>query len=131
DQLAREVVAPGTSGAEAIRDRFGDAVFVGAELDRAALGRIVFGDPAARADLNAIVHPRVRARAAQQEAVAHRADPEGVVVHDIPLLVEAGLHTGFDVVLVVHAPPEVRLARLVEGRLLTEADARARMSAQA
>ena len=127
DVLAREVVAPGTPGLAAVVEEFGPGVLDGAELDRAALAAIVFGDDEARARLNAIVHPLVGAAAAERYAAA----PEGaVVVHDVPLLVEAGMVPLFDVVVVVDADEETRVRRLVE-RGLPEEDARARIAAQA
>ena len=87
DVLAREVVEPGTPALAAIRDRFGESVIVDGRLDRAQLGKIIFADPEARRDLEQIIHPAVRARAAQLEQAA----PGGaVVVHVIPLLVETG-----------------------------------------
>lgn len=128
DAIAREVVRAGTSGFDAVVSRFGPAV-VGAdgELDRAAVAGIVFADPAARADLNAIVHPLVRQRSAELMAAVSAAD---VVVYDVPLLVEGDLAGGFDVVVVVEADVDTRLRRLAR-RGLTDADARARMAAQA
>jgi len=127
DVLAREVVAPGTPGLAAVVAEFGPGILDGAELDRAALAEIVFRDAGARERLNAIVHPLVAAAAAEAYARA----PEGaVIVHDVPLLVEAGMVPLFDVVVVVDAPEDVRLERLVR-RGLPEADARARMAAQA
>ena len=128
DRLAREVVAPGTEGLAAVVDAFGRGVLQpDGSLDRAAMAGLVFNDQAARARLNAIVHPLVGARAA--ELVAEAA-PEAVVVQDIPLLVENGLAPGFHLVIVVDAPVEVRVERLV-GRGMTAADARARIAAQA
>ncbi|HEX8004047.1 MAG TPA: dephospho-CoA kinase [Mycobacteriales bacterium] len=128
DVLAREVVAPGTPGLAAVVEEFGEGVLApDGTLDRAALAAVVFGDPDARARLNAIVHPLVGAAAAERYAAA---PPDAVVVHDVPLLVEAGMVPLFDVVVVVDAPEDVRLARLAR-RGLTEADARARIAAQA
>ena len=99
------------------------------ELDRAAMGARVFGDDEARGRLEQIIHPRVRARAAEIEAAA---GADAIVVHDIPLLVETGQAGRFDVVLVVDAPPEVQVQRLVEQRGMSEdADAGARIAAQA
>lgn len=132
DQLAREVVARGTPGLEAIRQRFGDDVLTpSGELDRPALGALVFSEPAARRDLEAITHPAVRelSRRRMQEAVAD--DPARVVVYDVPLLVETRGAAEFDVVVVVHAPREVRLARLVELRGMTPEEAVRRVDAQA
>jgi dephospho-CoA kinase len=128
DRIAREVVEPGTPGLAAVVAEFGDGVLTpeGA-LDRPALAGLVFGDPAARARLDAVVHPLVRARAA--ELVAGVPD-DAVVVQDVPLLVETGQAASFDLVLVVEADVDTRVARLVE-RGLTAADARARIASQA
>jgi dephospho-CoA kinase len=129
DTLSREVVAAGTPGLAAVVDAFGPRVLrEDGTLDRPALGRIVFGDDGARARLNGIVHPLVRQRAAELVA----AVPEGtVVVQDVPLLVESGLGGSFDLVVVVEAPEDVRVARLARDRGMGEAEARSRMAAQA
>lgn len=128
DAIAREVVEPGTPGYDAVVRRFGSGVVASdGSLDRAALAAIVFADAAARADLNAIVHPLVGQRTEQLMAAA---PPDAVVVYDVPLLVESGLAAGFDVVVVVLAADETRVSRLA-GRGMPEADARARMAAQA
>jgi dephospho-CoA kinase len=97
-------------------------------LDRELLGEMVFSDPALRGQLNAIVHPRVGERMQEIEETATAAD---VVVHEIPLLAEGGLASAFDVVVVVDAPPEVQVERLVSLRGMTRQHALARMSAQA
>ena len=132
DVLAREVVAPGTVGLDAVVAEFGDQVLrPDGELDRPALGRIVFADDDARARLNAIVHPEVRRLAAEREAQAAAAAADVVVVHDIPLLVEVGQAESFHVLVVVDAPASLRLRRLVEGRGMTKGEARARIAAQA
>lgn len=128
DLLAREVVEPGTPGLAAVVDRFGPEVFDGDRLDRAALGRIVFADPAARRDLERIIHPAVRRRAAELEAAA---DPDAIVVHVIPLLVETGQQADFDVVVVVDAEPERQIERLGTRNGLSRAEAEARIAAQA
>src|SRR6476661_2860509 len=128
DQIAREVVEPGTPGLAAVVDAFGqDVLAADGSLNRPALAAIVFSDPEARGRLDGIVHPRVRARAGEVEA---QAAPDAVVVHDIPLLVETGQAGSYDLVLVVEAEPEIRVRRLV-GRGLSEDDARARIAAQA
>lgn len=128
DVLAREVVAAGSPGLAAIVDAFGGGVLSpDGSLDRPALAGVVFGDPAARATLDGIVHPLVRARAV--ELITAMPD-DAVVVQDIPLLVETGQGAAFDLVLVVEADPETRVARLVQ-RGSAEADARARIAAQA
>jgi dephospho-CoA kinase len=128
DAIAREVVEPGTTGLAAVVERFGAEV-LGADgrLDRPAVAAIVFKDDAARADLNAIVHPLVGARTTELMAAAA---PDAVVVYDVPLLVESNIAAGFEVVVVVEADPELRIARL-EKRGMSEADARARMAIQA
>lgn len=128
DALAREVVAPGTPGLAAVVAAFGDGVLTAeGALDRPALAAVVFGDPGARATLDGIVHPRVRARAVE---LIGAMPPDAVVVQDIPLLVETGQAGSFDLVVVVEADPGTRVARLVQ-RGLSEDDARARIAAQA
>lgn len=129
DVLAREVVAPGTKGLAAIRKRFGEVVLApDGSLDRAKLGDLVFDDDQARADLNAIVHPAVRARAAQLRL---SAPPDAVVVQVIPLLVETGQAGDFDTVVVVDAEEQVQIRRLLQRNALTRTQARARLRAQA
>ena len=131
DLLAREVVSPGTPGLAAIVEGFGAGVLLpGGGLDRPALGAIVFGDPAQLARLNAIVHPLIAARTADLRRAAESAGAP-VVVHDIALLIENGLAGQYDEVVVVLAGPEVQLDRLVRLRGMADADARARMAAQA
>jgi dephospho-CoA kinase len=129
DALAREVVEPGTPGLDAVVDEFGSDVLTDdGRLDRSKVGALVFADPSRRAALEAIVHPLVRARATEIEEAA----PAGVlVVHDIPLLVETGQATSFDAVVVVDVPEEVQVERAVRERGWTEAEARARVEAQA
>lgn len=135
DVLAREVVEPGTPGLAAIAREFGPGVIApDGTLDRPALGAIIFGDEDARAKLNAITHPAVgeRSRRLFDEALA--ADPDAVVVYDVPLLVnERGESRAdeFDHVIAVSADEETRVRRLVELRGLDEAEARRRVGAQA
>jgi dephospho-CoA kinase len=129
DALAREVVAAGSTGLAAVVDAFGPEVLTATgELDRAAMGRRVFADPAARARLEAVIHPLVRRRAAEIEATA---PTDAVVVHDIPLLVETGQAGDFDVVVVVDAPIETQTDRLTRERGMTAEEARSRIEAQA
>ena len=129
DRLAREVVAPGTDGFDEVVEVFGPGVVaVDGSLDRAALGRMVFGDGAKRRRLEGIIHPRVRARAAEMAASA----PEGVlVVNDVPLLVEAGLADSYEAVIVVFADERTRVERIVRARGMNEQEAKARIAAQA
>lgn len=132
DALAHEAVAPGTSGLAEVVEAFGPEVLApDGNLQRARLGSIVFADPEALARLEAIVHPRVAVRRAELAATALRDDPAAVVVHDVPLLVEKGLTAGLDLVVVVDAPDDLRVRRIVADRGHTEQDARARVAAQA
>jgi len=122
------VVEPGTPGLAAVVARFGDRVLgPDGRLDRAALAAIVFHDAGELADLNAIVHPLIGARTAELMAAA---PADGIVVHDIPLLVEGRMTDGFDTVVVVEADLQTRLDRLAERGLAAD-DARARMASQA
>jgi dephospho-CoA kinase len=133
DRLAREVVEPGTPALAAIAERFGASVVrEDGSLDRAALGAIVFADEQSRLDLNAITHPAVWHLALQLFAAAEQRDPNAVVVYDVPLLVEAAgdRPMQFELVVVVHAPKDVRVRRLVELRGLAQPDAVARVNAQ-
>jgi dephospho-CoA kinase len=129
DVLARRAVEPGTRALHLIRQEFGDAVIAGGELDRAALGRVVFHDERKRRLLESIVHPEVEMLRSEAEA---RAEAQGaaIVVHVIPLLFEAGLEGQFEAVVIVDAPETLRLERLMTTRSLTESDARAMISAQ-
>ncbi|MFI7582495.1 dephospho-CoA kinase [Kocuria sp. M1N1S27] len=129
DAIARALQEPGRPGLERIVEEFGPSVLTpDGRLDRAALGSRVFADPEARSRLNAIIHPLVRAEA---ERLAAAAGEDAVLVEDIPLLVETDQHGRFDLVLTVQAPVEERVRRMVEDRGMTEADARARIGAQA
>ncbi|WP_431709534.1 dephospho-CoA kinase [Glutamicibacter uratoxydans] len=131
DVIARQVVEPGTEGLEKIRETFGASVFTAeGALDRAALGARVFADQAERQKLNAIVHPLVRAEANRQREQAVASGVE-VVVEDIPLLVESDQIERFDTVIVVQAPHDERIRRMIEDRGWDRADAVARMAAQA
>ena len=129
DTLAREVVAPGTAGLADVLIAFGPGVVeADGALDRAALAQRVFDDPAARQQLEAIIHPRVRARAAEIES---RADDDAIVIHDIPLLVETGQADRFDIIVVVDCPADVQLNRLISQRGMTRSEAQSRIAAQA
>lgn len=129
DLLAREVVAPRSPGLERIVQRFGAGMLnEDGTLDRARLGDLVFVDDDARADLNAIVHPLVRERS---EELFAAAPPGSVVIEVIPLLVETGLHQAFDHVIVVDAPTEVQVRRLMQRSGLTADQARTRVRIQA
>ena len=132
DALAREAVAPGSAGLEAIVERFGAEVLdEHGALDRRALGRRVFADEAERSALNAIVHPEVRRLYREAVARARDANPESLIVYDVPLLEEARESDEFGAVVVVDAPAQTRARRLVEHRGMTDQEARERVAAQA
>jgi dephospho-CoA kinase len=129
DQLAREVVAVDSAALASIHRRFGDVVMApDGSLDRGALGAIVFADPQARQDLEAITHPLIGARA---RSLMDGAPPEKIVVHEVPLLAELGLGAAYHLTVVVGADDDIRVSRLIAGRRLSAADARARIAAQA
>lgn len=132
DAIAREVVAPGTPGLAQVVAEFGDEVLAAdGSLDRDRVAAIVFADPEARGRLNALVHPLIGAAMIERTAAAGEADPDAVVVNDVPLLVEGGMSDRYDAVVVVDTDPDTQLRRLVGQRGMTEADARARMAVQA
>lgn len=132
DQVARDVVEPGTDTLAKVLERFGPGVtHPDGSLNREALGRIVFSDPQARQALNDIVHPAVRRRSAELFEQANRDHPDTVVVYAVPLVAEARGRDEFDMIVVVHAPREQRISRLVEFRGMSEAEATARVDAQA
>jgi dephospho-CoA kinase len=130
DRFARDAIDPGTPGYLQVVEAFGPGILTEeGDVDRQALGAMVFDDPEARRRLEAIVHPEVARRLA--EALDPYRQTDRIVVYSVPLLVEAGLATAFDVVVVVEAAEDVRVARLVSDRAMTEAAARARIRAQA
>jgi dephospho-CoA kinase len=133
DVAAREVVEPGTPGLGQIVAVFGpDVLLPDGRLDRPTLGQLVFADDDLLAKLNAIVHPLVAERTQQlEQQAATTLGPAGIVVHDVPLLTENQLQRNYDTVIVVDAPDEIRLQRLVEDRGMTPEHARERMAAQA
>lgn len=129
DQLAREVVAPGTPGLDEVVEAFGREVLRDdGSLDREKLGETVFADAGERERLNAIVHPKVGERVAELQAAAGEG---AIVVYDVPLLVENDLAGSYDLVVVVDAPVETQVQRLLRQRGVSESQARARVEAQA
>lgn len=129
DVIAREVVEPGTDGLARLVDAFGDGILrPDGALNRPALAAVAFSDEEKRRTLNGIVHPLVAHR--RSELIAAAAE-DAVIVEDIPLLVESQMAPMFPLVIVVNADPELRIQRLIEYRGFTEADARARIAAQA
>ncbi|MDQ3211907.1 MAG: dephospho-CoA kinase [Acidobacteriota bacterium] len=129
DVLSREIVAPGSPALAGVRARFGAAVLAAdGSLDRAALGRIVFSDRAARVDLEAIVHPAVYRRIGEWFFTLPRGTP--VAIADIPLLFETGHTPDFHRIIVCACAPAEQLRRLMARDRLSEAEARARLNAQ-
>lgn len=130
DQIAREVVLPGNPAFDKIVEHFGPDVLDGdGFIDRPKLGAIVFADERKRVLLNEITHPAVFDRIANRLELLQAFD--GLVVLDVPLLVESGAERGYDAVVVVAAHPETQMARLVGQRDMAPADAEARIAAQA
>lgn len=130
DLLARRAVEPGSPGLERVAEAFGPAVLdQNGALNRAALRSMIFRDPEARAELEAIVHPEVARLRAEEEASAEAAGVE-IIVSDIPLLFEVGMEDDFDLVVLVDSPEEIRADRLVQGRGLDEAEARRMIETQ-
>ena len=131
DALVREVQAPGSPVSDAIAAEFGAEILrADGSLDRAALGAVVFADDAARTRLNRIVHPAVRAASAERFADAFDADADAIVVYDVPLLVEARVDDPWGLIVVAHAPADVRADRLVTLRGMTRTEATSRIAAQ-
>ncbi|HET9724464.1 MAG TPA: dephospho-CoA kinase [Actinomycetota bacterium] len=129
DLLARDAVEPGTPGYRQVVERFGPNVLApGGGIDREALAALVFADPAARRDLEAILHPEIR-RLFAESTEAYR-ETDAVVVFSAPLLVETGMHTAFEVLVVVSAPVEMQVRRLMRDRGMSESAVRDRIAAQ-
>ncbi|MDE0546794.1 dephospho-CoA kinase [Microbacterium sp. C7(2022)] len=132
DQIVRDVQSPGSAVLARIVDEFGERMLrPDGSLDRAQLGARVFGDDAAIARLNGIVHPAVREESARRFADAFAANPDAVVVYDVPLLVEARVDDPWDLVVVAHAPAALRRERLITLRGMAAGEADARIAAQA
>jgi dephospho-CoA kinase len=127
DQVARDVVIPGSSGLVQVVAEFGYEILLpSGELDRAKLGNIVFSDSAKRLELESILHPLIKARTTQliSEQVSD------LVVYAVPLLVEANVDYPFDAIITVEAGVENQVSRLIQSRAMPEAEARARILAQ-
>ena len=131
DDIARQVVTPGSPGLKSVREVFGDGVLnVDGSLDRAKLGAIVFADEARRKELNAILHPLIIAAQDQQIRQIEQEDPHGIVVIDAALMIESGGYRRLDSLIVVHCRPEIQLQRLMARNGLTRADAEQRIRSQ-
>ncbi len=132
DELVRFVQSKGSPVLDAIRTRFGIGVIDGdGELDRAALGRLIFEDADARRDLEAIVHPAIGVELQKRIAAAYAEDPHAIIVYDIPLLVETNRMDEFDSIIVLACDPDIRRQRLIDLRGMTADEADARIAAQA
>ena len=127
DQLARSAIERGSEGFDEVLLRFGDTVLKNGDIDRVALGQIVFENPQAKKDLEEIIHPRIRAEF--EEAVAS-LNPGQIMVYEIPLLVETKAADRFDFVITVESDPEVRRQRL-RARGMFHSDIEKRMASQA
>jgi dephospho-CoA kinase len=127
DQVAREVVVPGSTGLVQVVGAFGFEILLpSGELDRAKLGEIVFTDPEKRIELENILHPLIKARTTQLIS----EQPSEIVVYAVPLLVEANVDYPFDTIITVEAGVENQVSRLMTSRQMSESDARARIEAQ-
>ena len=131
DQIAHEVVAPGRPALQEIIRLFGDGILSpDGTLDREKLGRLVFENPDARRELEAIVHPRVGAEIDRQMAHIAKNQPDAVVIMDIPLLFETGRTGGLAEIIVVYTPETIQLERLIRRNALSTDEAKARMASQ-
>jgi dephospho-CoA kinase len=131
DRIAREVVEPGSPTLAKVAERFGQAVLEeDGSLHRKKLGEIVFADPAARKDLEALLHPSIRALMRERMETSEKLYPDKLVVVDVPLLYESGLQAMFEEVMVVYVPREIQLDRLMKRDQLTLEQAETRLQAQ-
>ena len=126
DQLARDVVEPGTEGAARIQELFGKDLYASGSLDRPKLAKIVFSDPEKRKHLEEILHPLIRS---QSKALFEQIS--GIVIYQIPLLVESAAEYVFDAVVTVEADEETRVDRLQDHRSMSREEAKNRISSQA
>jgi len=129
DDLAREVVEPGSTGLQQVTEAFGASVLAeSGELDRKALAKIIFEDPAKRELLNSILHPLIRQRTRE---LLEQLRNEEIVVYSVPLLVETSVDHDFNLVVTVEAPEDEQIRRLVSSRGLSEVEAKSRIVSQA
>ena len=131
DRIARAVVKKGLPAYREIVEYFGtDILLPDGEINRNALGDIIFNDPAEKKRLNSIVHPRVAAEVDRQLKQFEKTDPQSLVVLDIPLLLEAGMHADLSELIVVYAPQQLQIERLMHRDRISEAEALARVRSQ-
>lgn len=132
DVLARDAVAPGSPGLAAVVKRFGNQVVnTDGSLNRDMLGQLIFSDPAARVDLEQIIHPEVYRLATIAESATVASNPDAVIIHDIPLLIEQNLAAQFDVAIAIITNTNIRAERLISTRGYTKDAALARITAGA
>ncbi|MFC7442868.1 dephospho-CoA kinase [Laceyella putida] len=131
DQVAREVVEPGTEGLARVVATFGNEVLDEAgRLNRPALGSIIFHDEGARRKLNQLLHPLIMGKMRQDAEKARQADPRAVIIWDVPLLIEEKMTPLVDEVILVYVPESIQLARLMDRNQLSEQEAKARIASQ-
>jgi dephospho-CoA kinase len=131
DQTAREVVAPGTPGLDALIEAFGNEIIQDdGALDRTRLGAIIFSDEARRLELNSILHPFIIAAQDRQIRQWENETPDGIAVVDAALMIESGGYRRFDKLIVVHCRPEIQLERLMSRDGLSPQEAQRRIAAQ-
>ena len=131
DEVARRVVEPGAAGLRAVVGAFGEEVLrADGTLDRARLGRVVFGDEQKRRLLNSLLHPLIIAEQDELLRSWELEDPRGIGVVDAALMIESGGHARFDKLVVVHCRPELQLQRLMRRNGYTREEAAARVAAQ-
>jgi len=131
DEIAREVVAPGSPGLSSVVDSFGaEVVHADGTLDRARLSALVFADEGKRKLLNSILHPQIIVRQDQKLRALELADPWGIAVADAALMIESGNYKRFDKLVVVHCRPEVQLQRLMVRDRISPEEAKRRINAQ-
>lgn len=128
DELARDAVAPGTQGLAQVVDAFGESVMLDGQLNRKALGAIVFADHEQLKKLESIVHPIVKSLAKTR---IESLPADSIVIYNVPLLVEAAVDLDFNKVVTVEAPAEKQIERMIAHRNMSRADAEARIKSQA
>lgn len=131
DEIAREVVAPGTPGLKAVGEGFGEAILkTDGSLDRTKLGAIVFADQAKRLQLNSILHPFIIAKQDEIMRQWEQETPDAIAVVDAALMIESGGYQRFDKLIVVHCRPEIQLERLMKRDAIAREDAERRVNSQ-
>jgi dephospho-CoA kinase len=131
DRAAREVVLPGTKAFNEIVRIFGKKILQkSGEIDREHLGRIIFNDSAMRSILEEVVHPEVMHSMDEQIRSIKSGFPDAVVILDVPLLIETGMHKGVSEVIVVYCPEDMQITRLMIRDNISREDALAKVRAQ-